>query len=482
MDGAAVTGTIERGPGHRWLRVAAGAAAAAVVVASTGGWALQNRYVSQIKTVDPLAFIPAASRPTVSPLAGDAMNILVVGNSSREGIAVNDLAKWHLGRDVASYGNATDTMMIVHIGRDTSHVSVVGLPRDSLVTIPAWKGTPAHEDKINTAFTEGGVPLMYQTVEQATGIHLDHYIEVGFSGFLDMVDAVGGVDVCLSAPLKDDPKYTSLNLPAGMNHLDPVTALNFVRSRHSSADSDFGRIRHQQQFLASMLKKAMTAGMLLDPIKLDQFVQGALRSLTVDKSLKDPAVIDSLAARVQGVNLGKIEFATIPIAPGKDNYSPAGTNLQGMVVWDPAGSEALFRALRDDAPLNPSIAGKRVPPTKEPSSITVAVVNGTTTKGLGRKAADALGAVGFVLAGPATSGRSTTPSRTTVFYDPGYGESLRTLKASLPYASFHAKVGQGSTFTVVVGTDYHGAAQVKVNAAAASAPHTNLASEVVCPA
>jgi hypothetical protein len=296
-----------------------------------------------------------------------------------------------------------------------------------------------------------------------------------------MVDAVGGVDVCLSAPLKDNPKYTSLDLPAGLNHLDPVTALNFVRSRHSSADSDFGRIRHQQQFLASMLKKAMSAGMLLDPLKLDQFVQGALRSLTVDPSLKDAATIDSLAARVQGVNLGKIEFATIPVAPGKDDYSPPGTNLHGMVVWDPVAAPALFQALRDDAPLSPQVAGKRVPPTIDPSAITVSVVNGTTTSGLGRKAAAGLSNVGFVLSGPATSGTSAHPNRTSVSYDPAYSESLRTVKASLPYASYHAQPGLGQTFKVVVGTDYHGASKVTVKHASATTTHTNLASEVVCP-
>jgi LCP family protein required for cell wall assembly len=464
---------------RRVLGVAAAVVAAAVLLVSGFGWWATNHYIAQIQHVDVFGGISAKDTPTIDPRAGDSMNILLVGSDNRAGLTREQTMHLHLGQ--ATYGINTDTMMIVHIGRDTSHITVVSLPRDSLVRIPdcrdvtTGKIDPAHMDRINQAFGEGGGTCMVKTVEKATNIHIDHYVEISFSAFLGMVDAVGGVPVCLSSPIKDDPRYTSLNLPAGRSVLTGGMALSFVRDRHS--DSDFGRIKRQQQFISSMLHKALGLGVLLNPLKLNAFISAALTNTKVDNGLDRDAIL-ALAGRLQGISLDKIEFPQIPIADA--DYTIPGTNSGGYVTWAQPAAQRLFDEIRADQPITASAAGKATPPTIPPGDISVQVFNGTGTSGLGKSASAKLSALGFQIAGPA---KSTTHHlrRTVIRYDITYSTSILTLAAAFPYAQLQPVTALGSTLQVLLGADYVPPVKPNVVTPGSSTVKANVAANIVCP-
>ena len=392
------------------------------------------------------------------------MNVLVVGSDNRAGLTRSQEAALHVGS--GDYGPPrTDTIMIMHVSKDDGGVTVVSLPRDSLVTIPAWtdsKGVThdSHRNKLNSAFEVGGAPLTVKTVEQATGLRIDHYVEVNFSGFLNMVDAVDGVPVCLSHPVKD--KDSGLDLPAGRSTVSGKQALAYVRARH--IDSDFGRMARQQKFIASILQKATSAGVLLNPLRLNGFIDSAVQSVTTDNGL-DRATIVDLATRLRGVDHGAISFMTVPIS-NDDYHAQIGSTRQSTVLWNDAQAASLFAHLAADQPVVKPVKGAAL--TVQPADVRVRVYNGSGVKGLGRKAFGGLAAAGFTTVGSPANAPTSVGATTTVQYDPTRAEAMRTLKAALPDATFTAVNGLGRTFVVTVGSSYTGVTAVKVGAAATS--------------
>jgi LCP family protein required for cell wall assembly len=181
------------------------------------------------------------------PAAGSGTNWLLVGSDSRTDLTPQQQIELSTGGDI---GNGhTDTILLVHIPRVGSGqpATMVSIPRDSYVDIPGY-GT----DKINTAFAQGGPPLLAQTVEENTGIVLDHYVEIGFGGFGGIVDALGGVGMCLPEPITDP--LAGIDLPAGCQNLDGRNALGYVRSR-ATPRADLDRMRHQREFVSAMLHR-----------------------------------------------------------------------------------------------------------------------------------------------------------------------------------------------------------------------------------
>ena len=163
-------------------------------------------------------------------------------------------------------------MMLLHIGdRDTTLVS---LPRDSYLPIPGHGA-----DKLNAAFADGGPKLLAETIEQSSGLRIDHYAEIGFGGFVGMVDAVGGVRMCIETPVRD--KKAGIDLRAGCQRLDGRNALGYVRSRHAFAGGDLDRVKHQQQFLAALVHRATSPGALANPVRIVPFVQRAAAAVSV---------------------------------------------------------------------------------------------------------------------------------------------------------------------------------------------------------
>ncbi|HEY8482314.1 MAG TPA: LCP family protein [Spirillospora sp.] len=456
----------------RFLMVT-GTMSAFVLLTSGGAWAFQN-YVTGV--IDKVSVGGLGRDGPEGPLT-----ILVAGVDRRDGLTREQQKAARLGHHE---GERSDTMMLVHVSRDRDRVSVVNLPRDSLVTIPAHKsngsegakGTrvPARQGKLTWAYQFGGPDLTVSTVKLATGLSIDHYVEVNFYGFVKMVDALGGVDVCTEQPI-DDVK-SGLKLPAGKSHLDGMKALAFARARYTlTGGSDLGRIDRQQQFMASMLKQALSTRTLGDPAKSTRFLNAALKSLRVDPELADD--LPELADQLKGLSTDKVTFTTVPLAdPDHKATLWNSPSPQSTVRWDQGRARELFTKIRRDRPLvEPSRSAPASPsrtpadrPTVPPEKISVRVRNAIGTPGLATKAGGQLKELGFevtVVPGVARTGLQ----RTQILYGPDGADSAKTLAAAIPGAKPKKVPSLGSRLEIMVGADWDGVKRIKVPSASPSA-------------
>jgi LCP family protein required for cell wall assembly len=265
------------------------------------------------------------------PATAAGTNWLIVGSDSREGLTPGQEQQLSTG-DVAAAGagSRTDTIMVAHLPDNSTKPTLLSLPRDSEVTIPGHG-----QNKINAAFSIGGPTLLVQTVEQATGLHIDHYAEIGFGGFANIVDAIGGVNMCIDQPMQDD--YTNITLPAGCQTLDGAHALGFVRTRHSTATprSDLDRVANQRKFIGALASQIATPGTLLNPFHFFPFLSAAPGALTMDSGDHLQNLV-GLAWALRGISGGGVVTTTVPVT------SASAQN------WDKAKSTQLFDALRAD--------------------------------------------------------------------------------------------------------------------------------------
>lgn len=270
------------------------------------------------------------------PAEGAGTTWLLVGSDSREGLTPEQQAELTTGDDMGN--GRTDTIMVVHIPSLTSggSTTMVSIPRDSYVDIPGYG-----KDKINAAFAQGGASLLAQTVEEATGLHLDHYAELGFGGFAAVVDALGGVQICPSDPIDD--AMAGIDLPAGCQTVDGRNALGYVRTR-ATPRADLDRMVHQRQFMSALLSRADSPAVWLNPWRWYSVPQAAAAALTVD----DGAHAWDLARLGWGLH-GSTATVTVPVAEFTSNSSGS------VVVWDSDKSAQLFDALRTDAVIPPSV-------------------------------------------------------------------------------------------------------------------------------
>jgi LCP family protein required for cell wall assembly len=452
-----------KGPGAGIATALLAMVSVGVLLISGLGYVGIGHYLGKIKHADVGVTAPKA------PINDVAQTFLIVGSDNRAGLTRAEINKLHVGRATAQNagGQRSDTMLLVHISKKHDQVTVVSLPRDSLVTVPRWKDKAGHwhaasQQKLNAAFSFGGPALAIKTIEQATGVTINHYMEVSFAGFVKMVDAVGSVTVCSPTAVTD--KDSGLRLVKGQNVLNSTEAMAYVRARHAFATQDLARIDHQQQFLAALFKAATARQILLNPLKLNHFLSAALSSVTVDNHLSKASLL-ALATRMRTVAAGNLQFVTVPIAD--NNFDAPG--LGSTVKWDQAKATLLFSRLKADQPINPatpkpsgSSSGgtQAVKATVPPSQVKVQVLNGTTTSGLARKASDALAGVGFSVGVPGNNS-STTVAQTEIHYDPRYDQSVKTVQAALPAAKLVATAGTGATIVVVLGSDYSAASVVR---------------------
>jgi LCP family protein required for cell wall assembly len=280
--------------------------------------------------------IPALAAYPDRPAEGKGTTWLLVGSDSRQNLTPEQQAELGTGGDI---GNGhTDTIMLVHVPAlwSDTPTTMVSIPRDSYVEIPDY-GT----DKINASFAFGGAPLLVQTVEQATGVRLDHYAEVEFDGFARLVDAVGGVTMCPTEPISDP--LAGIDLPAGCQKLNGRNALGFVRTR-ATPRADLDRMVNQRQFMSTLMHRAASPGVLLNPLRWYPMAHAAADSLTVDEGVH---VWD--LARLAWALSGDITTTTVPIGEF------TGTDSGSVVVWDEQVADKLFAALKADTPVPPEV-------------------------------------------------------------------------------------------------------------------------------
>ncbi|MGW0282419.1 LCP family glycopolymer transferase [Streptomyces sp. NPDC003236] len=272
------------------------------------------------------------------PETGEGTNYLIVGSDSRKGMTAEDKKKLHTG---SAPGQRTDSMMILHVGGNGD--TLISLPRDSDVAIPSYKGSTSgkvypnrgRHTKLNAAYAEDGPTLLVRTIEFNTGLHIDHYVEIGFGGFAKIVDAVGGVEMNLDQGFKD--KWSGADFKAGKQTLNGEQALAFVRTRHAFAASDLQRTKNQQKFLSALAHQVATPSTVLNPFKFYPTMGAGLDSLTVDKdmSLWDLA---SMFWAMKGVSGGD----------GKSMNMPVSGSSGGNLVWDKAKVKTLVDELKND--------------------------------------------------------------------------------------------------------------------------------------
>lgn len=471
-----------------------GTMSAFVLLTSGGAWAFQNYVTGAIDKVH----VGGLGKGKDGPKG--AMTILVAGVDRREGLTKAQQKAAKLGHDP---GERSDTMELVHVSRDHDRVSIVSLPRDSYVTIPAHRSNGsegakgqqigARPGKLTWAYQFGGPDLTVATIKQATGVSIDHYIEVNFYGFVNMVDALGGVDVCTEQAV-DDPK-SGLKLPQGKSHVDGLKALAFARARYTlTGGTDLGRIDRQQQFMASMMKQALSSKTLSDPVKSTRFLNAALKSLRVDPELAKS--LPKLADQMKDLSTDSLTFANVPLAnPGYNAQLWNSPTPQSTVQWDEAKSNDLFGRIRHDEPLTetkapkPSASPSKAPsdgPTVPPDDISVRVLNAIGTPGLATRAGSQLTKDGFhvtVVPGVARRGLQ----HTQIQYGPGRGDSAKTLAAAIPNAKLKEVSSLGSRVQVMVGADWDGVKKVKVSSpspaaspASGSSLDSGTATEKLC--
>jgi len=273
--------------------------------------------------------VPALTALPDRPPAGSGTTWLLVGSDSRQNLTEQQQAELTTGGDVGN--GRTDTILLVHVPGLGSGVptTMVSIPRDSYLPIPGYG-----EDKVNAAFALGGAPLLAQTVEQATGLRLDRYAEIGFDGFAVMVDAVGGVTMCPPEPVSDP--LAGIDLPAGCQELDGRSALGYVRTR-ATPRADLDRMTNQRLFMSALMQRATSPAVLLNPLRWYPMAHAASGAVTVDEG----AHVWDLA-RLGWALHGDVSTTTVPI--GEFTSSDSGS----VVVWDGDSATRLFHALATD--------------------------------------------------------------------------------------------------------------------------------------
>ncbi|MCZ2859552.1 LCP family protein [Blastococcus sp. VKM Ac-2987] len=452
----------------------------AFLLAGTGwGW-----YLGQVAaaTVNRTDAIPSEGNDA-SANAGEAMNLLLVGNDSRSSLTEQQLADLNAGSDS---GSNTDTMILVHVPADGSKAAFVSFPRDSWVEIPGYG-----EDRLNAAYAYGrmnapdgasdevrsaqGSQLLVQTISQLTGLRIDHYAEVDLLGFFELSGVVGGVEVNLCKPV-DDREWSGAYFPAGVQTISGADALKFVRQRHNfgpQGRGDFDRIVRQQVFIAGVLRKMLSEDVLFDLGKQRELVEAASQALTVDENLD----LLQLAEQMQSVTAGSIEFQTVPNQGTGEEEGKSIVRLE-----DEDALRAYFADLSAE-PEEVAPATPEAPQAVDPARVPVDVYNGSGTPGLAAKAASALTAAGFPV-GSTGNASSMDHDRTEVRHAPGDEALAGTVAAAIPGAVLaESDDAAGGTVQLVLGSDFNGvgtAVTPPAPAAAVEAEDARTAADTTC--
>ncbi len=345
----------------RSIRIFTGISLATLAISAISSLAFTT-VTASINKID--AFAGIDNRPEK---ISSAVNYLLVGSDTREGLSKAELKELRVGSVATAAGKRSDTMLLVHISKTRDKAVLISIPRDSFALIPAYtnkagKVIPARHSKINSAFNWGGAPLLIQTIEEMTQLKIDHYVEINFAGFARVVDALGGIEVCTKKDI-DDPK-SHLVLEAGVHTLNGIESLKYVRTREFDGMGDIGRMQRQQAFMSSVLKKATSAGVLLNPITMTSFINSSLDAVTTDVGLQSAELI-SLAKGMKSLATSNIRTLTVPLSDL--NYYANG--VTASVLWDPVLAPELWNRLREDRAVVDEVL-----PSASPSSTKAAKV------------------------------------------------------------------------------------------------------------
>ncbi|MFE3461155.1 LCP family protein [Nocardiopsis aegyptia] len=415
-------------------------ATALAIIASLGGYTWYQGIVGNITTAQ--VDTDQWDRPTS---VEGVMNILIIGSDVRSG-------------ENAEYGDAEgerpDTMLIASVNVDSGAATLVNLPRDLVVDLPGcepsegYEGMSAQSGMLNSAMTFGGVGCQWSTVEQVTGVHLDHFVMMDFGGFKDIVDAIGGVEMCVPQPI-EDPK-AHLTLDAGLQTLNGEDSLGYVRSRYGQGDgSDLSRIERQQEFMGAMLRQVLSSDVMASPVTVTNFLGAVTDSITTDEDLTIDTMAD-IAISMREVDLERVQFVTVP-----NGQHPADPNRIIMSDAAPALFEAVNNGTLMPEEEEEDAGGEEAEAAPDPSEISVEVLNNTGIEGLAGEVEGVLLGEGYTVTG---TGNPTErlPAATTVYYAPGEEAAADLLAGSLDQAATEEVAGLEQTLELVIGADWTG--------------------------
>jgi LCP family protein required for cell wall assembly len=389
--------------GLRWV-----AAGAVVVLLAAGGTVvfLYERLQGNIHK----EHVEEQLGPNRPPKLNKSMNILLLGSDSRDGA---NKAYW--SPDVS--GERSDTTILLHLSPNRDRAVAVSFPRDSMVQVPQCtkkngRKVASYFGMLNSAFAYAGAPCTWKTIESTTDIHIDHYVKIDFTGFKRVVDALGGVEICVPHAV-NDPR-ANLSLKAGRQVVRGNAALGYVRTRYGLGDgSDLERIQRQQKFMASVVKKATSGSMLTDPARTYRFLDAVTKSIATDDKLS-VSVMRKLATSLKGMSAGTVRFVTVPT----QTY-PKDPN---RVQWDTAQAKPLFDAIRKDD----ALPAPKPEPTRDaqpkPEDVKVRVVNAP------KKVLKDLKAQRFQV----TAAKGPAQPQTKILYGPGAERQADALAVVIP--------------------------------------------------
>ena len=456
-----------------------------LVLAATGlEWTIKSRADSGIlsRSVDAIVTddsnISSANGP-VAPGEFAPENILLLGSDTRAG-AANAQAGGTDDSTADGVANS-DTLMIAHISSDR-HVTVLSIPRDTMVDAPTcrvWDGATGQlSDEtqqvsrgekwhINSAYSVGGPQCTVRAVQDLTGLRIDRVIGIDFAGFQNMVDALGGITVNVCRPIVDAELGTVV-ADGGVQTIHGEQALSLVRARkvEGDTDSDLARIRRQQIVLSAILQQVTSAGTMLNPAKLDAFLQAFVQNTFTDNVTIDDLV--TLAQSMGNLDPSKVTFYTLPTVPSETN--------PGALDPDEDAADAIFQALRNDQPLpgepgttatestpampeptSGGVDGLATGTTVDPASVQLTVVNVTGRSGVATQAMDELNAAGFDVTENDLQARpEAVQSGVTVEYDPTNLNAALTVAAAIPGATVVPVNGLGKSVRLLLGEDFDG--------------------------
>ncbi|MFE9221604.1 LCP family protein [Streptomyces lavendulae] len=349
-EGDASGGRAPRPARSRAGRIRRGLAwTAAVVVlgAAGGGWWLYSHLNGNIASVDLDEAIGTDNRP--AKVVENAQNVLVLGSDSRAG------ANGELDHGDVS-GARSDTAMLVHIPEGRARATAVSIPRDTLISRPECKDKDgrnvpaANRVMFNSVYSVAGPACVVKTVEQLSGIRVDHFVEVDFAGFKGLVDALGGVTVTLDRPMSG--AKGGLKLDAGTHRLNGTDSLKFVRTRYGYGDgSDLGRIGLQQQFMLAMLSEIKKQDALGNPARLYKLADAGTKSLTTDSDLASLTALSDFARSMKGVDPSTMETIMLPVAYDKvDPNRVVIAQEQASQLWEALRTDQKIPASAKDSP------------------------------------------------------------------------------------------------------------------------------------
>jgi LCP family protein required for cell wall assembly len=447
----------------------------AVVATSLAAYAKYRGVVDSIHRENVTAAMLGKRPPFTAGL-----NILVIGSDSRQGLGRK------FGSDVL--GARSDTSMLLHIAPGHTRADIISFPRDSMVPVlacandqqghPGQSAQPGALERLNATFSAGGAPCLWKTLEQETGIRIQHFVEVNFAGFQSIVNDVGGVPVCL--PFAINNPQARLHLAAGKRVVNGAQALAFVRLRENVGEgSDTQRIQRQQYFLAAVMQKLKSTNLLSQPNRIFNVVRDVAKSLTTDSGL-DLSTMLRIADSMKSLSSSSVQLVTVPVVP----YVGDPT---AELSWEQPQSDLMFRAIEADRnlPTSAKVNGNgkaktamtaTAEPTVSPARVSVQVLNGSGVNGVAGAAATALTAKGFTVTGTGPAANYSYTSTTIQYSSAAQLPEVNTLKAALgsAVAQKDTALGAGS-INLILGSNYHGLSTGKSAGKASAKTLSNLA-------